>query len=294
MLSGDLPETETVDERGADLDVLSCDALVARLIETQRGAIDAVFERRREIASVVDEIVRRLESGGRLHYVGAGTSGRLAMLDSAEMPPTFGVEPELVRAHVAGGASALVRAIEGAEDDAGAGEEAMRDVDGGDVVIGFSAAGRAPYVVSALTSAGARGAFTVAVVNSDGSSLAEAAQRVILLHTGAEPIAGSTRMRAATAQKIVLNAISTAVMVRLGKVYENLMVDVVASNRKLRERARRIVCRIAGVDETRAATLLAAAGGNVKVAVVMSRHGVDAASARTMLERVRGRLREAL
>jgi len=294
VLSDDLPETEAVDERSTDLDALSSDALVTLLIEAQRGAVEAVFARRHEIAGVVDEIVRRLEDGGRLHYVGAGTSGRLAMLDAAEMPPTFGVEPGLVRAHLAGGASALVRAVEGAEDDARAGEEAVRDVDAGDVVIGLSAAGGASFVIAAVTAAGARGAFTVAIVNTDRSALAAAAQRAIVLHTGAEPVAGSTRMRAGTAQKVVLNAISTAAMVLLGRVYGNLMVDVVASNRKLSERARRLVCRIAGVDEARAATLLAACDGSVKVAVVMARHGVDAATARRTLERARGRLREAL
>ena len=288
-----LPETEAIAE-AADLDRLSPGALVATLIEAQRDIADLVYAQREAIADVVEEIARRLQRGGHLHYVGAGTSGRLATLDAAEIPPTFGVEPDLVHAHVAGGASALVRAVEGAEDDAAAGEAALGDVDATDAVVGISASGGAPFVVGALGAARKRGAFTVAIVNGDGSPLGRVAERCIVVHTGAEPIAGSTRMRAGTGQKIVLNTISTATMVLLGKVYENLMVDLVATSRKLHARAVRLVCRLADVEEVRAAALLDAAGGSVKCAVVMQRRNVRADEARALLDRHAGRLRELL
>ncbi len=289
-----LPETEAIAESGSDLDRLPPHALVARLIESQRSVTDVVYSQREAIAGVVEEIVRRLQRGGRLHYIGAGTSGRLATLDAAEMAPTFGVEAELVHAHIAGGANALVRAIEGAEDDAAAGEGAMSDVSANDAAIAISASGGAPFVIAALTIARRRGAFAAAIVNTDASPLAAVAERVILLRTGAEPIAGSTRMRAGTAQKIVLNTISTATMVLLGKVYENLMVDLVATNRKLRARAVRLVRQLTGVDEARAEELLEAADGSVTCAVVMQSRGVDAHEARALLEGNEHRLRDLL
>ncbi len=291
-MSRGLPDTEAIAESGSDLDRLSPDALVSRLVEAQRDVVDAVYAERETIARVVEEIARRLERGGRLHYVGAGTSGRLATLDAAEMVPTFGIEPELIHAHIAGGASALVRAVEGAEDDPAEGGEAMGDVTADDAVLAISASGGAPFVIGALAAARERGAFTAAIVNSEAAPLADAAERVILLRTGAEPIAGSTRMRAGTAQKIALNTISTATMVLLGKVYENLMIDVVATNRKLRARACRLVQRLTGVDEARAAELLRAAGGRVKCAIVMQRRGVDAEQARALLDHRHGHLRD--
>ncbi|HTX60295.1 MAG TPA: N-acetylmuramic acid 6-phosphate etherase [Verrucomicrobiae bacterium] len=294
-MSQDLPATEDANPRTAQLDLMPARELVELLVDEQRGAVDAVARESERIAAVVETIVDRLERGGCLHYVGAGTSGRLATLDAAEIPPTFGAPPDLVRAHVAGGREALVRAIEGAEDDAESGDAAMREqARPGDAVIGLSASGSAPFVVAALERARAIGAFTVAIVNTEGSPLARAAAVAIVLHTGAEAIAGSTRLRAGTAQKIALNAISTAVMVRLGKVHGNLMVDVVATNRKLQARAVRLVCQLAGVDGARAAELLAAAGGRVKVAVVMQRRGVGAPDAIALLERHRGSLRALL
>ncbi len=293
-MSERLPATEGVDERTAGLDLLETRALVEMLVEAQRGAVDAVLSQCDAIAGVVEEIVHRLESGGRLRYVGAGTSGRLAMLDAAEMPPTFGTEPEVVQAHVAGGASALVRAVEGAEDDAAAGEAVGKSIESGDALIGLSASGGAAYVVAAIAAARARGAFTVAIVNSESSALAAAAERAILLDTGAEALAGSTRLRAGTAQKIALNTITTALMVRLGKVYDNLMVDVVATNRKLRDRAIRLVQAIAKIDAVRATALLDSAQGSVKRAVVMARQGVDAGAAQRLLDEHGGHLRELL
>jgi N-acetylmuramic acid 6-phosphate etherase len=292
--STNLPQTEAVDASTAGLDELATEALVATLIESQRAAFSAVLDQRDAISRAVEEIAARLERGGALHYVGAGTSGRLAVLDAAEMPPTFGTKPELVQAHIAGGSDAIVRAVEGAEDDAAAGHALAETIREHDAVIGISASGGAAFVVAALESARRRGALTVAIVNSEPSELAEAAACTIVLRTGAEAIAGSTRLRAGTAQKIALNTISSAVMVRLGKVYDNFMVDLVATNRKLHRRANRLVMHLAGVSEHRADRLLAESGGSVKCAIAMAWRNVDAAQARALLERHAGRLRDLL
>jgi N-acetylmuramic acid 6-phosphate etherase len=285
-MSDDIPTTEHAAPHTAGLDRLATPDLVKTLVEEQRAAFDAVRSQSERIAAVAEEIAKRIARGGRLHYVGAGSSGRLGALDAAEMPPTFGTDPDTVRAHVAGGSEALERAVEGAEDDREAGAAAMREhVRETDAVVGISASGSAPFVAGALECARKLGAYTVALVNAERSPLESIAETTIALATGAEAIAGSTRLKAGTAQKIALNAISTAVMVRLGKVFGNLMVDVVASNRKLRDRALRLVCTIAGVGEQRAHDLLASAGGSVKVAVVMERHRTDADGARELLAR---------
>ncbi len=287
--------TERVNPATADLDLRSTPELVTALVDDQRIAVDAVRARSSVLAEVVEAVVGRLRQGGRLHYVGAGTSGRLGALDAAEIPPTFGTSADLVRAHVAGGADALARSVEGAEDDREAGDAAMRrDVVSGDAVVGISASGSAPFVVAAIERAREIGAYTVAVVAVENSALARAADVAIVLATGAEALTGSTRLKAGTAQKIALNALSTAVMVRLGKVHGNLMVDVVASNRKLRDRALRLVRTIAGVDDDAARDLLERANGRVKVAVVMARRGVDARTAAALLEREHGSLRALL
>jgi N-acetylmuramic acid 6-phosphate etherase len=291
---GGLPETEGSNPRSAGLDLMATAALVELLVDEQYRAVDAVAARSAEIAEVVDAIVERMERGGRLHYVGAGTSGRIATLDAAEMPPTFGTDPSLVSAHVAGGADALMRAIEGAEDDESAGKGAMRDVLPDDAVIGLSASGGAGFVIAAIARARKIGAYTVAIVNSEGSPLADAAGVAIVLATGPEPLTGSTRLKAGTSQKIVLNAISTAVMVRLGKVHDHLMVDVVATNEKLRRRALRLVRTLTGAPEAEARALLDAAGGRVKVAAVMHGRGIDAERAIALLEGVGGSLRPLL
>jgi N-acetylmuramic acid 6-phosphate etherase len=292
---GRLPPTEDESPQSAGLDLLTTQALVELLIADQRSAVDAALAQTPQVANAVDEIARRLRRGGRLHYVGAGSSGRIATLDASEMPPTFGTPSELVRAHIAGGTAALVAAVEGAEDDPAAGNLAMLEcVRPEDAVLGISASGTAEFVVAAIARAKTIGAFTIALTADSGSALARAAELSIVPPTGAEVLAGSTRLKAGTAQKVVLNAISTAVMVRLGKVYDNLMVDVVANNRKLRGRALRIVVRLAQVNEERAEALLAQAGGSVKVAVLMERRGVGATQARALLEQNDGVLRELL
>jgi N-acetylmuramic acid 6-phosphate etherase len=295
MSEARVASTEAVNEATHGLDTLSTGDLVALLATQQRTAFDAFDAAVPAIVRAVDAIVERLEHGGSLHYAGAGTSGRLAVLDAAECPPTFGTAPELVRAHVAGGNDALVRAVEGAEDDARAGEdEARREVQPGDAVVGISASGGAPWVVAWIRAARDIGAATIGITSDPQSALASVAKIAIVLETGAEPIAGSTRLIAGTAQKLVLNALSTAAMVRLGKVHDNLMVDVVATNAKLRARALRLVRTLAGVDEAEASRLIDAAGGSVKIAVVMSRRNVDAFAARLLLERERGFLRPLL
>jgi len=287
--------TEAENPQSAGLDLLTTPALVELLIVDQRAAVDAALAQTQVIAQAVDEIARRLSHGGRLHYVGAGSSGRIATLDASEMPPTFGTPPEMLQAHIAGGSTALTSAVEGAEDDAGAGDVAMLEcVRAGDAVLGISASGTAAFVVAAIARAAAIGAYTIAVTADAQSALARAAELAIVPPTGAEALAGSTRLKAGTAQKVVLNAISTAVMVRLGKVYDNLMVDLVANNRKLRGRALRLVARLAQVNEERAEELLARAGGRVKIAVVMESRGVDAMQARALLERNGGALRRLL
>ncbi len=288
------PATEARSETTRGLDTLATTELVAVLVREQSRALEAVDRATTSIARVVDIVVERLRAGGRLLYVGAGTSGRLATLDAAELPPTFGTSPSLVVAHVAGGDAALVRAVEGAEDDADAGVAAMREVTARDVAIGISASGAAPFVIAALRRARAAGAITVGIANDPHAALFTVSDMHVALETGAEPIAGSTRLLAGTAQKLVLNAISTATMVRLGKVYDNFMVDVVATNAKLHRRALRLLTELAGVEGSRAAALLEASGGSVKVAVAMVRRDLSAADARSLLARHDGFLRHAL
>lgn len=290
-----IPQTEHANPRTADLDVLSTYDLVATIAEEQQTAVEAVLAVRAELARAVDEIAHRLSTGGRLHYVGAGTSGRLGILDASEMPPTFGTDPSLVCAHIAGGATAVTGAVEGAEDDAAAGEREMREhIAPGDAVVALSASGGAAYVVAALDSARECGAFAISVTNVAGSALERAADLSIVLQTGPEALAGSTRLKAGTAQKILLNTLSTAVMVRLEKAYGNLMVDVAATNKKLRDRATRLVTHIAGISEAQAGDLLQAVNWNVKVAVIMARTSLDAVGAASFLAQNKGSLRRSL
>ncbi len=290
-----VPQTEHANPRTGDLDVLSTVDLVRTLAEEHRTAADAVLDAGDQLAAAVDEIVRRLSGGGRLHYVGAGTSGRLGILDASEMPPTFGTDPSLVCAHIAGGEAAVTGAVEGAEDDAAAGQREMRDhVKEGDAVVALSASGGAAYVAAALAAARECGAYTLSVTNVPGSPLESAAHCAIVLMTGPEALAGSTRLKAGTAQKILLNTLSTAVMVRLEKAYGNLMVDVAATNKKLRDRATRLVSHIARISEEQAADLLQAVNWNVKVAVIVARTSLDAVSAAALLAQNKGSLRRSL
>jgi N-acetylmuramic acid 6-phosphate etherase len=286
-----LPPTEAVDAATRGLDRMPTLELVEVLLAAQTRALDAARGAAPQIARAADAISARLRSGGTLHYVGAGTSGRLGVLDAAELPPTFGVPPSLARAHIAGGTDAMSGAVEGAEDNARGFDIDIRSKD---AVIGISASGGALYVCASLDRAKAKGALTVAITSAADSRLAKHADLAIVTPTGAEPLAGSTRMLAGTAQKIVLSALSTAVMVRLGKVYDNLMVDVVATNEKLRGRALRLVRELCNVGEARGRELLERSGGSVKRAVVMERLGVDAAAAQTLLDLNNESLRDVL
>jgi len=261
-----------------------------------RRAVRAVRAVLPEVAKAVDAIAERMTRGGRLIYVGAGTSGRLGVLDASECPPTFGVDPERVIGVIAGGDVALRNAVEGAEDRAEDGAQAMADLKVGvlDTVVGITASGRTPYVVGALKEARQRGALTVGVVCNLPAPVADLADMVIAPLVGPEVIAGSTRLKAGTAQKLVLNMLSTATMVRLGKVYDNLMVDVQQDNEKLRERARRIVMAATGLDAEPATSLLQQSGGDIKVAIVSALTSCSPEEAKERLKRSGGRIREAI
>jgi N-acetylmuramic acid 6-phosphate etherase len=284
----DLPATEGVDAGTAAIDRIETSARVRLLIDSHRGAVDAVLAASDAVARAADAVTAALRANRNVLVLGAGTSGRLAVLDASELPPTFNLSRERYAGRIAGGDGALRTSVEGAEDDAGLGAAAVAGVQRGDVVIGLSASGSALFVIAALAAARAAGALTIAIVNAPETALARDADLAVETLTGAEPIAGSTRMRAGTAQKIVLNTLSTAAMIALGKTYRNRMVDVVASNAKLRARARRLVRDIAG--DVDAGALLDAAGGSVKTAIVMARRGVGRGPAERLLEDAGGRL----
>ena len=259
-------ETEARNPRTEHLDSLGVAELVATLHAENFDIAEAVAKTLPEIARVVEILAARLGSGGRLFYVGAGTSGRLGVLDASECPPTFGVSPDLVQGIIAGGTAALTASIEGAEDSAemGASDLRERGVTAKDAVIGIAASGRTPYVIGALDAARAIGSATFAVTNVSDSELSRHAEITIAAVTGPESITGSTRLKAGTAQKMVLNLLTTAAMIRLGKVYGNLMVDVLATNEKLRDRAARIVVTATGAERDAADLALAESGGRAK------------------------------
>jgi N-acetylmuramic acid 6-phosphate etherase len=278
------------------LDLLSTHDLVRAIHREDATVPRAVARELPAIEQAVEAIVRSLRAGGRLIYVGAGTSGRLATLDAAECPPTFGVSPRLVQAVVAGGRRALTRAVEGAEDNAaqGARDLAAKRIHRRDAVVGLSASGSTPYVLGALRLARRKGAATIAVTAKRRAPISRFARITIAPDTGRELIHGSTRMKAGSAQKAVLNTLSTASLVRLGHVYNNWMVDVALANRKLRGRGLRILRESTGVPESQAARALAQAGGKMRVALVMLKTGANAAEARRLLRSARGDLRKAL
>ncbi len=279
-----------------DLDQRPPAELVSLLLAAERRAQGALARAEPQLAAVAEAVAARMRAGGRLFYLGAGTPGRLAMLDAAELAPTYSVPEGLVIPLLAGGPAAMVQAAEGAEDDGPAAAAALdsHDVQPGDAVVGIAASGRTPFVVEGLRHARARGALTVAVVNNAGSPAAAAAELAVEILTGAEIVAGSTRLTAGTTQKIVLNTLSTAVMIALGKTYGARMVDVRASNAKLRRRALRMVRDITGADDTSAAATLQAAGGRVKPAVVALLAGVDVTEAERRLAESGGFVRQAI
>lgn len=292
----ELPLTEQPNPATPGLDLLGTRELLALINEEDRRVAVAVGDQLDAMAAAVDATAERLAQGGRLHYFGAGTSGRIAALDAAEIPSTFSFPPDRVVAHIAGGSKALTAAIEAAEDDEESGSRDARSAAIGarDAVVGISASGGARYVIGALRAAQELGTLTVAITNTPNAKIAQHAGICIVLLTGPEVITGSTRMKAGSAQKMALSAMSTAVMVKLGKVYGNLMVDVRATNRKLRARAERAVAALTGATDERVRQSLAACGYNVKVATIMILKRCDAGAGRERLEAVAGNLRQAI
>jgi N-acetylmuramic acid 6-phosphate etherase len=286
--------TEERNVRTADIDVVPTEQIL-RLLNaedaTVAGAVTSVLP---TLAAVVDRVVERLRAGGRVHYFGAGTSGRIGVLDAAEVVPTFGLEPGIFVAHQAGGAPAVRSAIEGVEDSEALGVADSRDVTEADVAVGISASGRTPYVAGALRHAGSVGAVTVLVSSNPAAPLATLAQYRVLPDTGPEAIAGSTRMKAATAQKMVLNALSTAAMVRLGRTYSNLMVGMSGSNAKLCQRQLGILREVSGASEEACRGELARCGGDLRLAVLCLLSGLEPKAAADALADAGGSVREAL
>jgi len=287
--------TEKRNPRSAAIDTLDSLGIVDIIAAEDALVAPAVARQRRQIAAAVDIVVERLSRGGRLFYVGAGTSGRLGVLDASECPPTYGVPRTLVQGIIAGGRRALVRSVEGAEDDpaAGAAQLDKRRVSAADVVCGIAACGLTPFVRGAVTRARQAGAATLFVTCSPEVRDAIDADVVICPVVGPEVVAGSTRMKAGTATKLALNTLTTATMIRMGKVHGNLMVDLRAANAKLRERSQRILMELTGLARPAARKLLAAAKGQLKPAIVMHARKVGLPAARKLLRAAKDSLRQA-
>ena len=289
-------QTEARNPNTLELDTLPPVEL-ARALHAENYTVAAAIEPiLPQIGEALEEIDRRLREGGRMYYFGAGTSGRLGVLDASECPPTFGVAPDLVQGVIAGGDHALRNSIEGAEDDpsAGAAEVRSRGIRSIDVVVGIAASGRTPWVIGALRAARDAGAFTLAITNVMPSTMEAAADVTLAAVTGPEPVTGSTRMKAGTAQKMILNLLSTGAMILGGKTYGNLMVDVKATNEKLRDRAQRIVMEATGVDRDAALKALEKSDWHAKTAIIVLLRGQNPAEAREQLELAGGFVRRAL
>ena len=292
-----LPVSSRTEERNwhtVDIDVVPTEE-VLRLLNAEdamvAGAVASVLP---ELATVVDLVVDRLRAGGQVHYFGAGTSGRIGVMDSAEVIPTFGLEPGGFVAHQAGGAYALSTAVEGAEDDETLGAQDAAGVSAGDVAVGITASGRTPYIAGALRFAQSAGAMPVLVSSNPAAPLAAAAQHALLVDTGPEAIAGSTRLKAATAQKMVLNALSTAVMVRMGRTYSNLMVGMAGTNAKLRQRQLFILSEASGAQDEACRAELERCGGDLRLSLLCLLSGLDPAAAAEALADAEGSVRGAL
>jgi len=288
--------TESVNPAYALLDTMSVAELAEVMNQADASVAPAVRAALPSISAAIEAAAQRMQAGGRLVYVGAGTAGRIGVVDASECPPTFSTPPELVFAIMAGGANAIVRPTEGAEDDAEAGAQAVSDAAIGplDTVVGIASSGRTPYVIGAIERARQAGALTVGLSCNTGTRLSASAELAIEIELGPEVISGSTRLKAGTAQKMVLNMFSTIVMVRLGKTYGNLMVDLKATNHKLRERAIRMVELIAQVPRGVATTALEDVDFDVKLASLMLIAAIDRSAAADRLQAAGGRLRTAL
>ena len=288
--------TEKTNPASENLDEMTAAELVDLINSEDRTVADAVAAQSVNITRAVEVVADRLGSGGRLIYIGAGTSGRLGVLDAAECPPTFSSDPNVVVGLIAGGDAALKVAVEGAEDhpELGAADLKQLDLTDGDVVVGIASSGRTPYVIGGLQYAQQVGAYAIGFTCNEGSHLVDVSDLVICTVVGPEVLTGSTRMKAGTATKLVLNTITTAAMVLLGKSYGNLMVDLSATNSKLKDRSARIVCRLTGVNRLEAEQVLAACDGDLKTAIVSQQLGVEPQEARRRLEAGNGHLRQAL
>jgi N-acetylmuramic acid 6-phosphate etherase len=288
--------TEQSNPASEGIDALPTGQILRIINEEDRKVADAVSREIPAITRAVDTVVSALQQGGRLFYIGAGTSGRLGVLDAAECPPTFNVAPEVVQGIMAGGEKALARAAEVTEDDPAIGARDLtgRGFTARDVLVGIAASGRTPYVLGAIAEARRLGAATIGISCTPDSELARAVDIAITPLPGPEIVAGSTRMKAGTATKLVLNMLSTAVFIRLGYVFGNLMVNVQPKNSKLMDRARRIVARAAQVSQERAGELLAQAGNSVRTAIVMGKLGLTREEAEKRLAKAGGRISEAL
>jgi len=289
-------QTERRNPDSRNFDRMTAMQIVRLMNREDRKVAAAVARELPAIARGVEAIVQRIENGGRLIYVGAGSSGRIAVLDASECPPTFGTPPELVQALIAGGTEAMTQAVEGAEDRRG---DAVRDLKrirlmGEDTVVGLAASGTTPYVLAALAFAKKRKALTIAITSDRKSPLARTAQIAIAPEVGPEVIAGSTRLKAGTAQKLVLNMLSTATMVRLGHLYDNLMIDVARTNEKLRDREKRILMEASGRDVSAVEHALRQSKHNLRMALIMLKRSISAEQAKKRLAAARGHLRRAL
>ena len=294
----DLSRLTTERRNPASAHIDSCTTLeMVTIMQQEDSKIASAIEKiLPEIARAIDATSQRLENGGRLFYLGAGTSGRLGILDASECPPTYGTDPELVQGLIAGGIPAIFRAQEGAEDNPGLAVHDLKEhgFSAKDVLVGIAASGRTPYVIGGLKYARELGALTIALACSEHAEIAALADIALTPVTGPEVVTGSTRMKAGTAQKLVLNMLSTGTMIKLGKVYGNLMVDVKASNKKLEERAIRIVMEGSGCERTEAEKALKGADGHAKLAILMVVAGVSAIEGKALLERTSGHLAAAI
>jgi N-acetylmuramic acid 6-phosphate etherase len=287
--------TEAADPRYREIDRWPTEAAVEAMLEAQLAAIAALKSQTAPMAAAIEAAAERLRRGGRIAYAGAGTSGRIGVQDGVELTPTFNWPFERLVFLIAGGTAALTRTQEGAEDDRGAAEAAVKaeKIGPDDVLIGVAASGRTPYVIAAIESARIAGALTIGVANNEDAPVLRAAEHAILADTGSEVVAGSTRMKAGTAQKVTLNLISTGIMLRLGLVHHGLMVNMQVSNAKLRQRAIRMIGTLAGVAEDRAEAALDAGGRDIKTAVLIAR-GLEPAEAAVRLAAAKGSLGAAL
>lgn len=288
--------TETRNENTMDIDQVSTMEMIKKINDEDKKVALAVEKELPQIAGAIDGIVERMKKGGRLIYIGAGTSGRLGILDASECPPTYGVSEELVQGIIAGGQEAIFRAKEGAEDSKELAIEDLKskNLNKNDTVVGLAASGRTPYVIGGLEYANSIGALTVSITCNANSSVAKTAKIAISPVVGPEVVTGSTRLKSGTAQKLVLNMLSTGSMIKLGKVYGNLMVDVQSTNEKLVERAKKIVSEATGVDTETAAIYLKKTNSNVKLAIFMILSKLSMLDAKTVLDRNDGYIAKAL